>query len=80
MPNETKENAPVKTYRIGHLSATIWKNAASGNDFYSTEIARNYKNEEDEWKSSSSFNHSDLLNVAELAKRAERYIAEQLSL
>lgn len=76
----TATNRPVKTFRIGSVSATIWKRERTDGQghFYSAEIARNYKDGE-EWQKSASFTHDELLNVAELAKRAEHWIAEQQS-
>jgi hypothetical protein len=36
---------------------------------------RTYRGDDNERKTSSSFNHDDLLNLAKLAERAEAYIA-----
>ena len=65
---------PVYKFRIGNIHAAIWFN----NGFYSVEITRSYKAEGTEWRSSPSFNHSDLLNVAKCAERAETWIGRKL--
>ncbi|MBI3657339.1 MAG: hypothetical protein HY232_13050 [Acidobacteria bacterium] len=68
---------PEKKFRIGALSAAIWKNqTAEGKPFYSVTFERSYRSE-DGVKSTDGFNHGDLLNVAQLATRAEAYLAEQ---
>jgi len=73
-------NKPEKIIRIGSTSASIWKR--SGKDgagvFYSVQLQRSYRTD-DTTQYSDSFNHDDLMNVAELAKRAERWIANQLA-
>jgi hypothetical protein len=70
-------NEPVKKFRIGAVSATIWKNEAEGRSFYSTTIVRSYRDRDtEEWKETSSFSHDDLLNVAKVADRAEAFIAK----
>lgn len=69
---------PEHTYRIGRLSATIWKNEADERAFHTVEIVRNYRDQNGNWKTSSSFSHDELLNVARLSERAEKFIASQL--
>lgn len=71
----TKTNKPQFTYRIGSLTATIWKNEAKHGSYYNTEIVRNYKDTSGNWQTTTRFSHDDLLNVAKLAERAEEYIA-----
>lgn len=71
MTNESKK--PEAKFRIGSVSATVWKNE---NGYYRTEIIRNYK-KDDAWKTSSSFSHDELLAVTVLASRAEAWIADQ---
>jgi hypothetical protein len=73
------EKKPEKTFRIGSVSATIWLNETDeGRRFYSTDLVRNYRDKEtDEWKSSTSYSHDELLNVGKLAERAEEWIAHR---
>jgi len=78
MTNTT--NKPEKVIRIGSTSASIWKR--SGKDgagvYYSVQFQRSYRTD-DSTQYTESFNHDDLLNVAELARRAERWIAGQVA-
>ena len=63
---------PLHTVKIGALSASIWPNtSADGRTFYSVTFERGYRGDGNERKTSSSFNHDDLLNLAKLAERAE---------
>ena len=74
----TDTKKPEKTFRIGRLSATIWLNEGNeGTKFYSVDIVRNYKDKDGNWKTTSSFSHDELLNVAMLAQRAETFVANQ---
>ena len=67
-----KPKAPVKKFRIGMVEAAIWQN----DDWYSVTISRSYKDGED-YKSTDSFGHGDLMNVIKVSQRAEAWIAEQ---
>jgi hypothetical protein len=68
-------NMPAHKIKLGLTTATIWNNDGS----YSVDIARSYKNGEGDWKNTSGYFHSDLLNVAKCAERAEIWISRQLS-
>lgn len=68
-------NLPAHKIKLGLTTATIWNN--DGN--YSVDITRSYKDGQGEWKNTSSLFHSDLLNAAKCADRAEIWISRQLS-
>ena len=71
---------PACALSLGTLRATIWANKrenGNSNIFYSVQINRSYRDSQDEWQQTTYFNHSDLLNVARLAERAEEWIAQQ---
>lgn len=68
-------NQPAQKYRLGLITTTIWEN----NGFYSVDVARSYKDDAGEWKNTSSFHHSDLLNVAKCIERAETWIGKQVN-
>ena len=78
--SEKQENTaskPNHKIKIGSIQATVWKNdTQDGRQLYSVQINRVYK-DGDDFKSSDSFSHKDLLNVAKVAERAEAYIAQQ---
>ncbi|MEX1660158.1 hypothetical protein AB4874_00650 [Thioclava sp. 15-R06ZXC-3] len=69
-------NQPAYKFRIGLITATIWEN----DSFYSVEMSRSYKTNEGEWKSTTSFGHNDLLNVAKCSERAENWISRKTAM
>jgi len=76
-PTNTK---PEKVIRIGSVSASLWKRIGKdGSSFYYTvQFQRSYRTESGT-QYTESFNHDDLLNLSEIARRAEAWIASQLS-
>ena len=64
---------PAFKYRLGLITATIWEN----DGFYSVDMSRSYKNAEGQWQNTTSFSHSDLLNLSKCAERAENWIARK---
>jgi hypothetical protein len=70
-------NAPVKKFKIGLVSGTIWRNENDGKPFYTVQLARNYKDAEGNWKAGDNLNHDDLLNASRVLTRCEAWIAEQ---
>lgn len=70
-------NAPVKKYRIGLVTATIWRNENDGKPFYTVQLSRAFKDAEGNWKNGDNLNHEDLLNAARVLTRSEAWIAEQ---
>lgn len=68
-----KNNAPVATFRIGYVKATVWQNG----DYYNVTLTRSYKDDKGDYKDGDSFGHADLLNASECLRRAEDFIANQ---
>lgn len=76
----TSTNRPEKTIRIGSTNVAIWRRLTEdGKAFYSVQVARSYRDKEGNVQYVDSFNHDDLLNVAELFRQAQAYIADQVS-
>jgi hypothetical protein len=69
-------SAPAKKFRVGYVTATIWKKTNDGRDYYSVEVSRTFK-EGDELKNTSSLNHADILVAADLLVRANDWIMAQ---
>lgn len=59
-------NKPAATFRDGTLKATVWKNSSDKGDFYSVDLVRGYKDNDGNWKDSTSLSGSDLLRAANL--------------
>jgi hypothetical protein len=66
-----KANQPAAKFRIGYVTATVWKN----DKFYNVVLTRTYK-EDDEFKDTDQLWHGDLLNAANVLERAESFIAD----
>lgn len=62
---------PAFKFKLGLVTATIWEN----DGFYSVDLNRSYKDKDGQWQNTTSFGHSDLLNVAKSVERAENWIA-----
>lgn len=65
-------NKPVKKFRVGFVEAAIWDN----DGFKTVTVSRSYK-DGDDYKSTDSFGHGDLLNASKALMRAEQWIADQ---
>lgn len=66
------KNKPAAKFRIGYVSATVWKN----DEFYNVVLSKSYK-DGDEWKDTDQLGHGDIFNAVEALKRAENFIAAQ---
>ena len=71
-------NKPVKKYRAGQITATIWEQQAKdkqGNEFttHSIKVVKSYK-DGDEWKETTSYNPSELVRVEAVTKKALEFV------
>jgi len=72
-------NHPVKRFKVGYLSATIWENERPSGDgrWYSIELTRAYKNGHDEIQNTNSLNAADLETARYLLRQASDWIVQQ---
>ena len=70
-------NAPAKKFRIGYVTATVWKNEGTDKAFFSAEVSRTYKDDNGDLQNTSALNHADIANAVMLLQRAEAWIAAQ---
>lgn len=70
-------NAPAKKFRIGFVTATVWKNTSDGRDYYSVDVARTYKDDKGDLQNTSSLGHADLANARDLLRLAGDWIMAQ---
>lgn len=66
----TETNQPVKKFRVGNVTAAVWKN--DGN--MSVTLQKSYKSEE-EWKNTDTLFHGDILNAMKALERAEFFMS-----
>lgn len=69
-----KSNVPAAKFRLGNVSATVWKNSGQNGDFFNVVLSKAYK-EDDEWKDTDQLGTGDLMNAVRVLQRAEEYIA-----
>ena len=68
---EDDRNQPVKKFRVGSVTAAVWKN----DNGFSVTLQKSYK-EDDEWKNSQTLFHADVVCAIKALERAERFIAQ----
>lgn len=67
-----KKTMPAAKFRIGYVTATVWKN----DEYFNVVLSRSYK-DGDEWKDTDQLGHGDLMNASRALGRAEDFIASQ---
>lgn len=68
-------NAPAKKFRIGYVTANVWKNTGNNGDWYSVTLERSYRDDAGDIQNTASLGPADLMNAAKLLERAEDYIS-----
>jgi hypothetical protein len=75
MVKKPEEKLPQRRFRIGNVTASVWKNTSDrGVDFYSVTLQKSYKDDKGEWQNTESLNHSDIVCAMRVLEYAERYI------
>lgn len=69
-PQQSPNNGPEDTIRDGSLKATIWRRNGQNGDYFTTDFAKTYEDEEGKLKDSRSFGDQELLRISELARKA----------
>ncbi len=69
-------NPPVAKVRVGLVTASIWERKTDNGTFYAVTFERRYRNGDGEWKTSHSYDGTDLLVVAKVADLAHTKILE----
>jgi len=67
---------PAMKFKIGFVTATIWKNDNGGNKYYTVNLSRSYK-KDDGYENTDQLGQQDLLNAAKVLQRAESWISDQ---
>lgn len=63
---------PAAKFRLGSVTATVWKNG----DFFNTVLSKSYKDGE-EYKDTDQLGTGDLMNAVRVLQRAENFITAQ---
>jgi hypothetical protein len=64
---------PAHKIRRGALTLTVWKNDGDNGPWYSVNLSRSYK-KDDQWAESDSFGQDDLLRLAKMLHEADSWI------
>ena len=65
---------PIHEVRMGRIKAAIWENETENGNRYNVTITRLYKNGDDEWKDSTSFDRDDLPLVEKVCHMTHLWI------
>lgn len=69
-------NMPLKKFRVGAITATIWNNEArEGGEYKTVSFERGYKDKDGVWKTTSSLRMNDLPRAALVIQKAYEFIA-----
>ena len=72
------KNKPVANFRAGQVTASVWATKKEINKkeitFFNVTIVKNYMDDEEEWKQTSSFNREDLVKVLLVTNKAIDYV------
>ncbi|MBS3119405.1 hypothetical protein J4475_01125 [Candidatus Woesearchaeota archaeon] len=66
---------PEKKFRIGPVSATVWKNQGQKGSFSTVQLQRGYKDAKDVWQNTNSLRVSDLPRAVLALNKAYEYLA-----
>lgn len=76
---EPAKRRPAHTIRYGRLKASIWRQESDKGAWYSTVLARTYRDQAGNWQSSDSYGRDELLLLAKLANDANTWIWRELA-
>ncbi len=75
-PAQTKTQ-PVHVVRLRNIRAAIWANDTEYGTRHNVTVARLYKDDDQQWRTSDSFGRDDLLLLAKVLDLAHTWISEQ---
>ena len=72
-------NTPIKKFKAGAITATIWENQTKNNKgesitYKSISFDRNYKDANDEWQKTNSLRTNDLPKAALVLNKAYEFL------
>ena len=72
-------NQPEKKFRIGSISATVWKNQSEKDgktlEYRTVSFNRNYQDNKGEWNTTNSLRVNDLPKAALVLQKAYEYVS-----
>jgi hypothetical protein len=70
-----KPNQPVKKFKAGAISATVWENQAQNQQGESVSFDRTYKDANGEWQHTNSLRMADLPKATLVLSKAYEFLA-----
>jgi len=69
-------SSPVKKFSVGGVQVAVWQNEGKeGRSYYSVSFDKRYKDKNDEWKSTTSLNASDLPKAILALQKAFEFVS-----
>ena len=72
-----QSDRPVAEFKQGQIKVAVWRNETERGPRYSFTVCRFYKNDDDEWQTTQTFNESDAPNLAFAIARANLFIQDE---
>lgn len=72
-----EKRKPETHINFGGVEAAIWKNQGKTGDFFAVTFSRSYRDENGDWKESTSYGLRDILSLLVVAGEALRWIRAQ---
>jgi hypothetical protein len=74
-------NRPVKTFRLGHMSASVFQNEIENADktkriLHGVQLQKRYRDDEGNWKTSTALNLPDLPLAQRVLELAQHFLEE----
>ncbi len=68
---------PDKKFKAGGLTATVWKGISQKGTYFSVQLAKSYKDKENNWKTTSSLRENEVPKAVVLLQKAYEYVISQ---
>jgi hypothetical protein len=68
------KNRPIEELKIGRVRAAVWKNESESGPYFSVTFSKLYKDQEGNWKDTTSYTRDDLMLVAKVADMAHTWL------
>lgn len=66
-------NSPLQKFKFGRISLTVWENVGKDFTTVSYQLAKNYQDKDNNWKTTNSYKATELINVIQACQAALDY-------
>ncbi len=65
-----ERKSPIKKYTLSNIECAVWRNVAQdGTEYFQFSFQKSYKDKNDEWQQTRTFNRTDLAIIAALCNK-----------